>query len=72
MKLSGDEKALKNFFRAHLNPATNRDRKLEAQSRKAIESGFEALLEMALPTPKRKRRRIHRRRKSRAKTRKGG
>jgi hypothetical protein len=66
-----DEKALKNFFRAHLKPATNRDRKLEAEFRKAAESGFDTLLEMSMPPPKPKRRRIHRRRKPRAKARKG-
>jgi hypothetical protein len=66
-----NEKALNNFFRAHLSPATNRDRKLEAEMSKAAASAFETLLERSLLSPKLKRRRIHRRRKSRAKARNG-
>ena len=48
------------FFRAQLNPATNREREEQYRLGKTAESALDGLM------PKKKRRRIHRRRKSKA------
>jgi hypothetical protein len=48
------------FFRTHLDPATNREREDNYRLGKTAESALDALM------PKKKRRRIHRRRKSKA------